>query len=363
MSNYLEYKDRIAFHPGYYIKELVDRSGLTQEDFAKRMDTTPKNLSLLIRGEQNMSIDIAVKLSRLEGTSINYWLNLQKTYDAVLAEFKSDQELDAEREAFRHLDYNFFQKEFGLPKISENADDATDKQIEKLRRFLKISSLSALKKRDMSVSFRGTTKDLTDAEMIRANAMVEIAVNRSLMVQNARYDRKIFLKQVEFAKTLTKEHDNFFPELRSAYYTAGVIFIILPHIPGSTLKGATKKVGQSVLLMVSDRCTYADSFWFTMFHEMGHIIHGDFGISFENETGEIEEEADRFAREHLIPETQYQEFIKQDMFDKSSILAFAESINRDPGLVVGRLQNDGKIKKNAYNDLRHRYKVCIASPQ
>ena len=36
MSNYIEYNDRIAFHPGYYIKEIVEESGLTQEDFAKR---------------------------------------------------------------------------------------------------------------------------------------------------------------------------------------------------------------------------------------------------------------------------------------------------------------------------------------
>lgn len=35
MGNYIEYNDTIAFHPGYYIKELVDESGLTQEDFAK----------------------------------------------------------------------------------------------------------------------------------------------------------------------------------------------------------------------------------------------------------------------------------------------------------------------------------------
>jgi plasmid maintenance system antidote protein VapI len=55
MSNYIEYNDTIAFHPGYYVKEIVDESGLTQEDFAKRLDTTPKNLSFLIRGEQNLS--------------------------------------------------------------------------------------------------------------------------------------------------------------------------------------------------------------------------------------------------------------------------------------------------------------------
>ena len=75
MSNYIEYGDRIAFHPGYYIKEIIDESGLTQQDFAKQLDTTPKNLSLLIRGEQSLSIDIAMKLSRMMGTSVSYWLN------------------------------------------------------------------------------------------------------------------------------------------------------------------------------------------------------------------------------------------------------------------------------------------------
>ena len=76
MGNYIEYDDKMAFHPGYYIKEIVEESGLTQEDFAKRLDTTPKNLSLLIRGEQSLSIDISMKLSRMIGTSVSYWLNL-----------------------------------------------------------------------------------------------------------------------------------------------------------------------------------------------------------------------------------------------------------------------------------------------
>lgn len=93
MSNYIEYKDIIAFHPGYYIKEIIDDSGLTQEDFAKKLDTTPKNLSILIRGEQSLSIDIAMKLSRMQGASVGYWLNLQNAYDSLIAEFKSDEEL------------------------------------------------------------------------------------------------------------------------------------------------------------------------------------------------------------------------------------------------------------------------------
>ena len=109
MSNYIEYNDSIAFHPGYYIKEIVDESGLTQADFAKRLGTTPENLSLLIRGEQSLSIDIAMKLSRMIGTSVSYWLNLQNRYDTLVAEFKSEEELAEEREVFAYLDTNILE--------------------------------------------------------------------------------------------------------------------------------------------------------------------------------------------------------------------------------------------------------------
>ena len=93
MSNYIEFDDKIAFHPGYYIQEIIEESGLTQEDFAKKLGITPKSLSLLIRGEQNLSSDIATKLSRMTGTSVSYWINLQTGYDALMAEFKAKRNL------------------------------------------------------------------------------------------------------------------------------------------------------------------------------------------------------------------------------------------------------------------------------
>jgi len=81
VNNYIECDDTVAFHPGYYIEEIMEESELTQEDFAERLDITPENLSLLIRGKQSLSIDVAMKLSEMIGTSVNYWLNLQNAYD------------------------------------------------------------------------------------------------------------------------------------------------------------------------------------------------------------------------------------------------------------------------------------------
>ncbi len=359
MSNYIEYNDKIAFHPGYYIKEIVDESGLTQEDFAKRLDTTPKNLSLLIRGEQSLSIDIAMKLSRLVGTSVNYWLNLQNAYDALIAEFRSEKELIEERKIFEYFDYKFFRENYGLPDLPRQKDE----QIKALRKFLNVATLTVLRKRDMAVNFRSSTEAMPEANTIKANAMVQIAVNKALKTDAPRFCRKRFERAVAYALTLTKEHEAFYPLLRKAFEEAGVIFVIMPNISGSKTNGATKKIGDNILLMVNDRRLNADTFWFTLFHEIGHIINGDYGISFEKETGEQEEAADKYAQDSLIPKDRYCEFIECGRFDLQSIKKFADSIDRDPGIVLGRLQNDRKVDVNDWTmkPLRHKYKIRMIS--
>ncbi len=355
MNNYIEYNDTIAFHPGYYIKEIIDESGLTQEDFAKRLDTTPKNLSLLIRGEQSLSIDIAMKLSRMLGTSVSYWLNIQNSYDSLIAEFHSIEELTKERKIFDNLDYKYFRDNFNLPDLPRKKDD----QIKQVREFLNVATLSVLAKRDMTVSFRSSTEKLTEVNTIKANAMVQIAINLALKIETPKFNKEKLKETTAFALTLTKRHDEFYPLIRDAFHNAGVIFVILPNLPGSKINGATKKVGNNVMLMVNDRRLYADTFWFTLFHEIGHIMNGDYGISFEKEIGIQEDAADKYAEDTLIPPKQYQEFISRNKFDIHSIRIFANQIDRDPGIILGRLQNDGKVGFDDWTlkPLRQKYKI------
>ena len=355
MSNYIEYDDKIAFHPGYYIKEIVEESGLTQEDFAKRLDTTPKNLSLLIRGEQNLSIDIAMKLSRMTGTSVSYWLNLQNAYDALIAEFKSKEELAQERLIFSILDYKYFREYFNLPDLPRKIDE----QIVQVRNFLNVATLTVLKKPAMAVSFRSATGEMSEANIVKANTMVQIATNIALKTETPKFNKPLFEEAVRYALTLTKDHSRFYPLIKEAFCQAGVILVILPNISGSKINGATKKVGNNIMLLVNDRRLNSDTFWFTLFHEIGHIMNGDYGISFDSESGEQEEIADKYAEDMLIPCDQYQQFIAENRFDIQSIRRFAKRIDRDPGIVLGRLLNDGKVNYDDWslNSLRHKYKV------
>lgn len=358
MSNYIEYNDTIAFHPGYYIKEIVDESGLTQEDFAKRLDTTPKNLSLLIRGEQSLSIDIAMKLSRMIGTSVNYWLNLQNSYNALIAEFKSHEELVEERKVFEIFNYKYFRENYGLPDLPRRKNE----QIKALREFLNVATLTVFTKRDMAVNFRSSTEALDEANIIKANVMVQIAANKALVVDAPKFNKKKFEEAVQYALTLTKNHNEFYPLIRKSFKDAGVIFVILPNIAGSKINGATKKIGDNIMLMVNDRRFYSDSFWFTLFHEIGHIINGDYGISFDKESGEQEQAANLFAEDSLIPRDKYNKFIADKKFTLNDIVHFADTINRDPGIVLGRLQNDNLVRFDDWTmkPIRHKYKVTTA---
>ncbi|MBQ8559769.1 MAG: HigA family addiction module antidote protein [Tyzzerella sp.] len=358
MSNYIEYKDTIAFHPGYYIKEIIEDSGLTQEDFAKRLDTTPKNLSYLVRGEQSLSIDIAMKLSRMLGVSVSYWLNLQKTYDSLVAEFKSDEELASEKKTFEYIDYHYFRDNFGLPDLPRKVDE----QIKCVREFLNVATLNVLKDKNLAVSFRSASDDLSVSNIVNANAMVQIAINSALKINAPKYDKKKFLEAVEYALTLTTRHNEFFPLIRKAFLDAGVIFVILPNLKNSGINGATKKVGSNVMLMVNDRRAYSDTFWFTLFHEIGHIINGDYGITFSHQVKGKEDAADLYAQNALIPTEEYEKFVMKGKFDEQSIRLFANEIERDPGIVLGRLQNDGKVTFNnseLSKALKHKYKVKV----
>ena len=324
MSNYLEYNDKIAFHPGYYLKEMVEESGLTQEDYAKRLGTTPKNLSILIRGEQSLSIDIATKLSRMYGTTINYWLNLQQTYDAMRAEFLSNEELKKEREIFKLLDYKYFRDNFGLPNLPRKIDE----QIKCVREFLSIASLSVLREIDLAVSFRSYSDNLSLSDIVNANAMVQIAINKALKVETVKFNKKKFEDAVDFALTQTRNHEGFLPVVKKAFNNAGVVLIVLPNLKNSGINGATKKVDGKILLMVNDRRHFADTFWFTLFHEIGHIMNGDYGITFKDNKNESEDEADLYAQQRLIPQKQYEEFTNShSVFDERTICQFAEHIH------------------------------------
>lgn len=93
-----------------------------------------------------------------------------------------------------------------------------------------------------------------------------------------------------------------------------------------------------------------------MFHELAHILLGH--IEQENGTSEQDEKnADAWARDTLINSGSFEEFRNKRDFSENNVCSFAKEMGIAPGIVVGRLQNEGCIKHSMLNELKEHYKI------
>ena len=84
----LEYKNQIAFHTGYYIKEILEYEGTSQAELASRLQISEKDMSELLHGKTDLSDEMAMNLSIVFGTSVSLWLNLNQKYLEKKQEFE-----------------------------------------------------------------------------------------------------------------------------------------------------------------------------------------------------------------------------------------------------------------------------------
>ena len=74
--------ERKPTHPGEILKaEFLDAFGLTQVELAKALNTTFRTINEIINAKRSVSPEMALKLSKYFGTSVELWLNLQNQYD------------------------------------------------------------------------------------------------------------------------------------------------------------------------------------------------------------------------------------------------------------------------------------------
>ena len=267
--NKIEYEELIAFHPGYYVKDYIEDQGITQEELAKRLQTTPKYVSDLVNGRINLTDEMVLKLSIVFGTSTTMWLNLNQKYIEKKLEIEKRIQLDKECELVRQIEYKFW-VELGLAKATRVA---TEKVME-LQRYFKVSSLSVLSERDFLVQYRTSVPEVTDVNVINANAWVQTAINIGAGMDVEPYDKKKLSAAIPEIRSMTvQDPKKFYPRLKELLASCGVALVLLPNLKNCGVNGAVKWLGKDkVVLALNDRRKYADTFWFALFHELGHVL-------------------------------------------------------------------------------------------
>ena len=111
------------------------------------------------------------------------------------------------------------------------------------------------------------------------------------------------------------------------------------------------------MVLLSFRHLSDDHFWFTLLHELGHLLlHGAKAFVDVDDTypDEREREANEFASSCIIPPARWEEFVNLP-HDKEFVVRFAVSLGIAPGLIVGQLQHRGEITRDRLNFLKRHW--------
>lgn len=305
MSNVTEYKKITAFHPGYYIADIINDMGITQAEFATRVGTNEKTLSYLVNGQANITNDLAKKLSVMLGTSEKVWLDLQCTYDQQLIEIQKEKDFDEQTRLARMIDYKYFIDVAGL----ESANN-TNEKITNLCKYFKVADLRILLSPDFLVSYQTDVNSVNEKNVINSRAWVQTAINISNNVQTKPYNsQKLKTAIPEIKKMTTQKPEKCITRLEKIFAESGVAFVILPNLKNSGVNGAVKWVKDDrVVLAMNEKSLNSDSFWFLLFHEIKHVMQRKVKKTFISyneekmieENQRLEEEADKFAANCLI---------------------------------------------------------------
>lgn len=365
------YKELSAFHPGYYVKEILDDMEITQSEFAKRLNTTSKTLSELLAGKIDLSQDLAGKLSQMTGVPINTWLNLQKRYEQKRYEIVHREKLDSEIELLKLIDCNYFVNIGVLQKSMSSKEKITT-----FHSYLHVAELSALEQPDLLTACRTAVGTVNRKNVINANVWIQTGSNMAREIECKPFNEKRLKELLPYLRSLTRKPlSEACKEVAHLLAGCGIAMVALPYLRNSGLNGAVKWLNsEKAMLLLNDRRKDIAGFWFTFFHELRHIMqkkksfvyltakdkNSEDILSLGRNNRDEENDADKFAQDTLVPKKEYDNFVAQQIFSVDSIRNFARDVNISEAIVLGRLQHDGYVDWNQLSSMAKSFKIVMA---
>lgn len=339
--------------PGETILELLEVNCMTQLDLANKTGINKKTINEIIKGKAPITTSTALKLEYVFNIPASFWNNLESSYRESLEREKDIESIKNDEKYLNNIPYSEMAKRNW--DWIEQTRDSYEKVIN-LRKFFSVASLGFDTELKRKLAFRKSSNENFSFESlycwlrygeIQSNKDDYPKFNIEKLKETSKKIRglanKSFLEQFDLIKKLLKE--------------CGIALIYEPHLPNTYVNGVSYKITcDKAIIMISDRGKKDDILWFTLFHEIAHLIkHSKKEVFIDLENGESnnkELEADEFARNILIPDDVYKKFIQSNIiYDEKVIRDFSSINNISTGIVVGRLQKDGIIGWNQFNNL------------
>lgn len=335
------------FGPGYFIQEQMDLRHWIQEDLADVMGVSEKHLNKILKNKQPISLDIARLLGEVFDTSPNYWINLDTGYRLWLEKERSGKEIAADLKGiiYERMPVNDMIKK-GWLKPFKDIDELKNQVLEfwGWNKF----DFSVLDKQILCLTRKSEAFNQFNASY--ALTWYQMACNVAAKKKVDKYTREKLKTLYENLHSYTIKPDGI-NEFLKELNRAGVIFFVLPHLLKTYLDGAAFYSGENPVIVYTGRYHRIDNFWFTVAHEIGHILnHLNKKTPFilddlkNGVIDNLEKEANELASKHLKHNDIYS-FLEPYLgyLTTSKVEECAEKYQVHPSIIVGKLAHEKKI--------------------
>lgn len=340
-----------ATPPGETIAEILRERCISPVDLAAQIEQSIEDVQALIAGRSTITLALARRLSRVLGASVEFWMARDYRYRDMLTRLQN-----SEAEWLSELPISDMVK-FGW------LDATPSERVGACLRFFGVPSVPAWRVgygNVLSTTAFRTSRSFESqpgavATWLRAGEVEAAAMDCGPWDPNA---FRVALLKVR-ALTRQKDPNRFIPKLRELCAQSGVAVVVVRAPNGCRASGATRFLSpEKGMLLLSFRFLTDDQFWFTFFHEAGHLLLHGRARFFLEESGAPptaqEDEASDFALRTLIPAEEEPVLLKLPA-TANAVIRFATRIGIAPGIVVGQLQHRGKLRKDYLNGLKRRF--------
>ena len=334
-------------HPGELLLNRITALGMKQKELAIRAGVSEKHISTIINGTKEITSSFARKLDIALGDDSGTWAKHQAAYDDYMAKLEeengiTEEEVSILKSLKEVVDY------FLEVGVMHNHCGNTEKIIQ-LRKVLCVNNLSVIPQITYNAAYRAQIRSSTNINpyvLFAWQRMCELATEDTSVIHP--FDREQLMSKIsEIKKLMFEQNPNIMiVKLKEIFCDCGVAFTVVHHFRGAPVQGFIKQTEKGrVILCVTIRGKSADRFWFSLFHEIGHLINGDTNarfVDFDTVKSEMEEKADIFARDTLIAPDYYRDFVQSEKYHSlPEIKAFSLIVGVPHWIIIGRLHNDG----------------------
>jgi HTH-type transcriptional regulator/antitoxin HigA len=350
-----------VIHPGITLNELFKERNISQREFATIIDIAHSHLSEILNGKKQINASIAISLQAAGFKTAEYWMQEQIKHQ--IQEILTDKKVIAKTDAIK--DWNSYLDLVPVKFFKQHnfIGEDTRKNVEFINQLYGVNNPFELKTQienfapsryRKSSAFAEEKSNVLAWEMLARQKVKDVKINNAF-TKNFKIDLLTELNAIFYknSDTLSKT--------KKVLGKFGVRFSTLDRPPQTPVDGKTFMIDGEPAICLTLKYKRLDNFAFTLMHELGHVFlhltksgkYQEFYSDFRPlDMVKEESEADRFATEALIPQSEWEQFYYNHDFTDVAIKRFARKIKVHPAIIRGRVchhHNDYYRRRSSIN--------------